>query len=58
MAEVKIQKPMPKNTGVKVPYFCFVVFEEATSAQLAIEKKVAYPLKLSISEEVRVYQFF
>lgn len=42
MAEVKIQKPMPKSTGVKVPYFCFVVFEDASSAQLAIEKKVGF----------------
>lgn len=42
MAEVKIQKPMPKTSGVKVPYFCFVVFEDASSAQHAIDKKVGF----------------
>jgi len=39
VAEVKIQKPTPKSGGMKVPYFCFVVFEEASSAQVAIDKK-------------------
>ncbi|CAL8106551.1 unnamed protein product [Orchesella dallaii] len=47
VAEVKIQKPMPKSTGVKVPYFCFVVFEDAASAQLAIEKKGEIFMKLN-----------
>jgi hypothetical protein len=40
VAEVKIQKPTPKSGGMKVPYFCFVVFEEAASASAAIERKV------------------
>jgi len=47
VAEVKIQKPMPKSTGVKVPYFCFVVFEDPASAQLAIEKKGEIFMKLN-----------
>jgi len=47
VAEVKIQKPMPKSTGAKVPYFCFVVFEDASSAQLAIEKKGEIFMKLN-----------
>ncbi len=42
MAEVKILKPSQKSggTGIKVPYFCFVVFEEAAFAQAAINEKV------------------
>jgi len=40
VAEVKIQKPAPKSSNLKVPYFCFVVFEDPASAQAAIDKKV------------------
>jgi hypothetical protein len=37
---VKILKPNLKNAGSKVPYFCFVVFEEAASAEAALVEKV------------------
>lgn len=40
VAEVKILKPNQKNAGIKVPYFCFVVFEEQASAEAAIRDKV------------------
>jgi len=40
VAEVKILKPNQKNAGIKVPYFCFVVFEEQVSAEAAIRDKV------------------
>ncbi|CAG7815018.1 unnamed protein product [Allacma fusca] len=38
VADVKIQKPAPKSSGTKVPYFAFVVFEDPSSAQAALKK--------------------
>jgi len=47
VAEVKILKPNMKNAGAKVPYFCFVVFEEASAAQAAINDKSKITMKMS-----------
>lgn len=40
VADVKILRPNQKKAGAAVPYFSFVVFEEASAAAAAIHEKV------------------
>jgi len=39
-------KPNQKNSGPKVPYFCFVVFEEQAAAEAAIRDKQKITMRM------------
>jgi len=46
VADVKILRPNQKKAGTTVPYFSFVVFEEASAAHNAIQEKSKITMKM------------